>query len=134
MDADWWTAGAYQEVDGTHSLQLGRDGGRVLACQHNEDQYTVDGPLNFTYVGKTTELTAKITESDIAPPGEWFVVHATDPQAKSVTLTVPGEADVTGAVFDDTAVLYRPHAPGRIQGQAVVKDAAGKVIDQFGVN
>ena len=134
VDADFWKPGGYLEIDGTHWIQLGSFSDQVLACQQNQGQLTVDGPLSFEYVGTSTEVTAKLTAADHGPPGEYFVVHNNDPQARTAILSVPGEGDVTNVVDSNgVCVLYRPHPPGRIQGQVTVKDAAGKVIDHFPV-
>jgi len=136
VDADWWTTGATQEVDSTHSIQLGAHNGGLLACQQNNGQLTADGPLSFEFVGGGTGFTAKISKAEHGPPGLYFVGHTIDAQAKTATLTVPGEADVTGTIVDDTFVLYRPHAldPTSFQGTVTVKNAADAVIDQIPVH
>jgi hypothetical protein len=135
-DADWWQPGAYLSVDSKHAIQLGILDGRVMACQQDEDVVTVDGPLDyFTYVGGGTEITAKLSGSNLSPPGEYFVGHTVDAKANSATLSVAGESDVTGTITNNTFVLYRPH-PGttNLQGQVKVKDATGAVIDQIPIH
>ena len=135
VDADWWQPGAYLSVDSKHAVQLGILDGRVMACQQDEDVVTVDGPLGFTFVGGGTEITAKLSGSNLSPPGEYFVGHVVDAKAKTATLSVEGAADVTGTIVNNTVVLYRPQPPTRtLQGKVLVRDAAGAVIDQIGIH
>lgn len=132
-DADYWTAGAFRQTDDTHWLQLASLGNSIVACNSDgTDHYTVDQPT-LDSAGHAVQITGKVSADGNSGLGVLLVGLATDPNAATVTLSRPGQADVTGAVDHGTVILAGDgqvfHA--REVDQITVKDAAGTVIDQF---